>query len=159
MINELKVYNRFGELTLHLRQLIDRGSELLTIDGTENMRAAIAELRGSDFDRTIAKGRELVRLTSEWGNPEYLGVLARYFVMNFGWKTQTIETNSVSASPAGAHLALTSSPQSRSGTGNIVVITKVTEDHPDYQPTMDVQPIVTIPVQGPQVTLYGFTAA
>ncbi|HET7890448.1 MAG TPA: hypothetical protein VFL34_02945 [Candidatus Sulfotelmatobacter sp.] len=93
MASELKVYNRFGELTLHVRLSVENGPELTTIDGTREMRAAIAGFKGSDFDRTVIKENELHRLTSNWGSPAYLNVLGRYFVANFGWDTTIVEAD------------------------------------------------------------------
>lgn len=157
MVNELKVYNSFGELTLHLRQLLSPNADLLTIDGTEDMRAAVAELRGSDFDRTIAKDSELIRLTANWGSAEFLPVLARYFGMNFGWRTQTIETDeSVSQleTVTGAYgpLLFTFAPNryraprmlsgEGSATGNtLIVITSVREYRPEWHARVEVQPV------------------
>jgi hypothetical protein len=96
--SELKVYNRFDELTLHLRLSLGASPELLTVDGTPEMRAAIANLKGNDFDRTVVKGNELIRLTADWGSGEYLSVLGRYFVLNFGWSTKIVETAQPSTS-------------------------------------------------------------
>lgn len=157
MVNVLKVYNCFGELTLHLRHSLGQNPELLTVDGTDDMRAAVAELRGNDFDRTIAKGGELVRLTARWGSQQYLPVLARYFGMNFGWRTQTIQTKehaSLVREPSEALLT----QQLVSGNATIV-FTNVSEYRPDSEPRIELRPVLeTIPVKRPERTIYGFAA-
>jgi hypothetical protein len=96
MISELKVYNKFGELNLHVRLSLGNAADLLILDGTPEMRAAISMLRGADFDRTIAKSNEVVRFEAEWGSADYLAVLSRYLVENYGWSTKMVETVSVS---------------------------------------------------------------
>jgi hypothetical protein len=140
MSSELKVYNRFGELTLHVRLSSGDVPELRTVDGTPEMRAAIASLKGIDFDRVVVKDKEHYRLTANWGSPGYLSVLARYFVTNFGWKTKIIETGEpstracLSASgnfPAFVYCKITS----EFATGNTMMIVNVNEDSPDFQRT------------------------
>src|SRR5580698_1894619 len=98
MPSELKVYNRFGEVSLHLRLSLDNVTDLRIIDGTPDMRAAIASLQGVDFDRTVAKDDELLRFAADWGSADYLTVLGRYFVENFGWSTKIVETQPSTAS-------------------------------------------------------------
>ena len=174
MVNELKVYNCFGELTLHLRHSLGQNAELLTIDGTDDMQAAVAELRGNDFDRTIAKGGELVRLTASWGSEQYLPVLARYFGMNFGWRTQTIQTKE-QASPARepSEALLTRLVSLSSVEGNLeqpvldfrqlisgngtMLFTDVSEYRPESEPRIEFHPVPeTIPV--PERAIYGIPA-
>ncbi|MFZ0419915.1 MAG: hypothetical protein WAM04_17580 [Candidatus Sulfotelmatobacter sp.] len=91
MTSELKVYNQFREMILHIRLTYGDAPELLTIDATEEMRSAAHGLIGRDFDRTIGKGGDLLRLTARWGDPDYAQVLAEYFSNNFGWSTWLIE--------------------------------------------------------------------
>jgi|SRR5208282_365297 hypothetical protein len=141
MASELKVYNRFDELTLHVRLSLDNVPELQTIDGTPEMRAAIASLRGTDFDRMVLKGKELQRLTANWGSPGYLNVLARYFVMNFGWRTTIVETEKPSTA-----VLLTASGNSappvyygvspeRPAAYTMLMRVNINKDSPDFQPT------------------------
>jgi hypothetical protein len=91
MSNELKVYNEFGEVILNVRAS-GSGASLLTVDATDEMQTAINEINGRDLDITIHKGAEELKFTAKWGSPEFLQVLARYLVDNFGWKTKVIET-------------------------------------------------------------------
>ncbi|HYM78370.1 MAG TPA: hypothetical protein VE377_20520 [Candidatus Dormibacteraeota bacterium] len=137
MVNELKVYNRFGELTLHLRHSLGPAPELITIDATEDMRAAVAELRGNDFDRTIAKAGELVRLTADWTSSQFLPVLAQYLAMNFGWRTQTIEVKERAS----------------------FVLTNVSEHRPESQPRVEFRSMPNLPlVPRPNIEIYGISA-
>jgi hypothetical protein len=97
MVSELKVYNRFDELTLHVRLALDQGlPKLLVVDGTPEMQAAVISLKGIDFDRTVVKDNAHLRFTANWGSAEYLNVLARYFVANFGWRTKIVEAEGLS---------------------------------------------------------------
>lgn len=97
MPNELKVYNEFGEVILNLRVSSGEKPTLLTIDATDEMQRAINQLNGRDLDITIRKGTEDLRFTAKWGSPEFVQVLARYLVNNFGWKTKVVETQMPSA--------------------------------------------------------------
>jgi hypothetical protein len=92
MASELKVYNQFRELILHIRLTSGDTPELLTIDATDEMRSAISSLIGQDFDRTVGGVRDLMRFSARWGAPEYARVLADYFANNFGWSTSLVET-------------------------------------------------------------------
>ena len=141
MVNELKVYNRFGELTLHLRHSLGVARELIIVDATEDMRAAVAGFKGSDFDRTIAKGSELIRLTADWGSPQYLSVLAQYLGMNFGWKTQTIEVEEPISLPResvyGSGVPLVTSPQNNVGGNFAIVFANVSVHRPESSPLVE----------------------
>jgi hypothetical protein len=162
MVNELKVYNRFGELTLHLRHSLGPNPELLTIDGTEDMRAAVAQLKGNDFDRTIAKGNELVRLTADWGSPQYLSILAQYLGMNFGWRTQIIETEqraSMIYKPAEVTDVSRNDPFSRYSGNTMLVITNVSEYRPDLKLQIEFRRMPTIPEQERERNVYGIAAS
>jgi hypothetical protein len=145
MASELKVYNRFGELTLHLRLSLDKRPELSTVDGTPEMRTAIASLRGSDFDRTVVKGNEHVRLMADWGSPEYLNVLGRYFVTNFGWSTKIVEaaqpSTSVCFAASGNYTPLVEyGIRSARPVDNAILVANFREDRPDFQPTATALP-------------------
>ena len=182
MVSELKVYNRFNELTLHLRHSLDGKPELLIIDGTPEMQSAVAHWQGTDFDRTVAKGHDLIRLVANWDSAEYLIVLGRYLKMNFGWKTRIVQTQNCTAEHAatsgnifgvGSVFGHTLSPQypsgmssagwisasqSRSG-GSTIVIANITEDGSEFQrPT---QPLIVnaVPVPSPEASVYGISAA
>jgi len=138
MSSELKVYNRFGELSLHLRLSVDNGPDLRIIDGTPDMRAAISSLRGVDFDRTVAKNNELLRFVADWGSADYLSVLGRYFVENFGWSTKIVETQPSTASRlvASSNLVDYKGPMSVAfPVENTVLVANVTEDRADLLPT------------------------
>jgi hypothetical protein len=142
MASELKVYNRFGELTLHLRLSLENGPEMFTVDGTPEMRAAIASLKGIDFDRTVVKSNELLRLTANWGSPGYLNTLGRYFVTNFGWTTKIVQAEEPStavyltASGNSAPPIYYGIPSARPAASTIVMV-NINEDSPDFQPTTD----------------------
>jgi len=92
MASELKVYNQFREVILHVRLTSGNAPKLLVVDATEEMRSAVNSLMGQDFDRTVGRGGELRRFTARWGSPEYAQVLADYFGNNFGWSTALVET-------------------------------------------------------------------
>jgi len=93
MSRELKVYNEFGEVILNLRASSGVSPTLLTVDATKEMEKVVNELKGRDLDITIHKGAEEIKFTAKWGSPEFLRVLARYLVDNFGWKTKLTETS------------------------------------------------------------------
>jgi hypothetical protein len=141
MTSELKVYNSFGELTLHLRASSENGPQISTVDGTPEMRSAITSLRGTDFDRTVVKSNELSRLTANWGSPAYLSTLGRYFVANFGWRTKLVETEESSASLYSMASGTFASPiyyyctASGSPAANTMVTVNISEDRPDTEPT------------------------
>jgi hypothetical protein len=97
MASELRVFNQFREVILHIRLTSANVPELLTISATEDMRSAVSSLIGQDFDRTVGKGNELIRFTAKWGTPEYARVMADYFQNNFGWSTFLAETEQPSS--------------------------------------------------------------
>jgi hypothetical protein len=84
-------------MILNLRLAPDGSPRLLTIDATDEMQEAVKHLQGRDLDVTVQKGAEQLRFTARWGSPEFLQVLARYLVNNFGWKTKISETQLLSA--------------------------------------------------------------
>jgi hypothetical protein len=141
MASDLKVYNRFDELTLHVRLSLDDGPELYTVDGTPEMRTAIASLKGVDFDRTVVKNNEHLRFTADWGSPGYLTALGRYFVTNFGWRTKIVETEEPSArvgfiaSGNFAPQVYYSEVTSVRAVASTMVMVNINEDRPDWQPT------------------------
>jgi len=92
MASELKVYNQFREVILHVRFTSGDMPELLMIDGTDEMRLAMRSLVGQDFERNVAKGGEVLRFSAAWGSPEFGRVLAGYFSTNYSWSTKIIET-------------------------------------------------------------------
>ncbi|MGC2154555.1 MAG: hypothetical protein WA618_21130 [Terriglobales bacterium] len=104
MPNELKAYNEFGEMILHLRFPSGGNPGMLTIDATKEMQTAINGLRDRDLDVVVQKGSEQLRFSAKWGSAEFAQVLAGYLVNNFGWTTKVLEThipsltNAVSAS-------------------------------------------------------------
>jgi len=91
MNSELKVSNQFGELILHVRYASGDNPMLLTIDATNEMKHAILHIAGKDFDRVVVSGNEPHVIYARWGAPEFLRVLAHYFVGNYGWNTTVLE--------------------------------------------------------------------
>ena len=92
MRRQLKVYNSFGELILHL-ELVDGDPQPLQIlDGTPHMRAAVRSLFGQDFDLAVPLKNQPVHLFARWGTPEYIDALAQYWSANFGWRTKILST-------------------------------------------------------------------
>ena len=92
MTSELKVYNRFGELTLHLRFVAGHALPLQIEDGTPELQKAVRNLFGQDFDETVVVDNQRQRFTAKWGTPEYLDALAGYWSRNFRWRTRTTST-------------------------------------------------------------------
>lgn len=91
MSRELKVYNRFDEMILHLQFVYGDSSPLQIIDGTPEMQAAVRALAGQDFDLTVVVNNQHQQFTAKWGSPEYIDTLAGYWSSNFGWRTRTID--------------------------------------------------------------------
>ena len=88
---ELKVYNRFEELILHLRFVPGDPLPLRIEDGTQELRNAVRSLVGHDFDQTVVIEKQRRRFQATWGSPEYLDALAGYWSSNFGWRTRLVE--------------------------------------------------------------------
>jgi hypothetical protein len=88
MAEELKVYNQFNELILHLRLAPRRPFPLQVVQGTRELREAIRALYGQDFDQTVIVAGQHQRFIASWGSPEYLGALAGYWKNNFQWRTE-----------------------------------------------------------------------
>jgi len=146
MSNELKVYNQFSEMILHIRLApADDPTGIYTVDATDEMRVAVANLKGRDFDRMVGKGNELIRFAAKWGSPEYAEVLARYFVTNFGWRTALIET----AQPLAANSFATSgsflsclgtSPGQLSTGSQYAMVVKIATEEPNQHPFLQMLP-------------------
>ena len=92
MSRQLKVYNRFGEMILHLRFVPGDILPIRVEDGTTEFRAAVRGLSGRDFEETVVVGKQRRRFEAKWGTPEYLDALAGYWSSNFGWQTRIVET-------------------------------------------------------------------
>lgn len=92
MSRQLKVYNRFKELILHLRYVPGDPLPLQIEDGTPDMQAAVRSLASRDFDQTVVVGNRRLRFEARWGTPEYLDALANYWSTNFGWQTRMVDT-------------------------------------------------------------------
>ncbi|MGI0080455.1 MAG: hypothetical protein ACRECH_12625 [Nitrososphaerales archaeon] len=90
MPRELKVYNRFDDLILHLRFVPGQLTPYQVIEGSTELREAVWGLYGQDFDRIVIVGREPRRFTAKWASPEYLDAMAGYWASNFGWRTETL---------------------------------------------------------------------
>jgi len=139
MTSELKVYNQFREVILHIRVASGDEAGFYTIDATDEMKAAISNIRGLDFDRTVGKGNELLRFTAKWGSPEYAQVLARYLVNNFGWTTKLVETqqpsvaNSLAAS--GSYLCYYVGTSRSLPEASYSLVAKVTTEDPEQHPS------------------------
>jgi len=147
MTSELKVYNQFREVILHIRLASGDEAGFYTIDATDEMKAAISNLKGLDFDRTVGRGNELLRFTAKWGSPEYARVLARYLVNNFGWTTKLVETqgpslvNSLAASGSYFCYYVGTSPSLPEAGYSLVA--EVTTEDPDRHPSLRVDATTT----------------
>jgi hypothetical protein len=91
MTRELKVYNQFDELILHLEFVSDHPLPLQIVDGTPELRSAVRSLLGRDFDRTVVVGSQQRRFAAKWGSPDYVDALAGYWSSNFGWRTRIVD--------------------------------------------------------------------
>jgi hypothetical protein len=96
MNRELKIYNRFDELILHLKFIPNDSLPLQIEDGTPELREAVRSLSGKDFDQTVVVEKERRRFFAEWGTPEYLDALAGYWSTNFGWQSSIVEAAPIS---------------------------------------------------------------
>lgn len=89
MARQLKVYNRFDELILHLRFVPEDPSPYQVIEGSRELREAVCGLYGQDFDRTVIEDGQQRRFVASWASPEYVDTLAGYWASNFRWRTET----------------------------------------------------------------------
>ena len=94
MSRNLKVYNSFGELILHLDFVLGDRLPLQAQDGTPEMLALVRALTGRDFDLSVSVGNQQRRFEAKWGTPEYLDALAGYLKSNFSWRTKIIDSTS-----------------------------------------------------------------
>lgn len=89
MSKQLKVYNRFNELTLYLEFTPGQlPLPLRVVLGSRELRNAVRDLYGHDFDRTALINGQLHRFVASWGSSEYLDTLAGYWASNFRWRTE-----------------------------------------------------------------------
>jgi hypothetical protein len=91
MSKELKVYNQFQELILHVEYVRDRGPVLRVIDGTPELRRSIKLLEGQPFERAILIDGQLREYRSSWGDKDFLDCVAGYWSANFGWRVRLLE--------------------------------------------------------------------
>lgn len=90
-MQELKVYNRFDELILHLEYVPHDAEPMRIVEATPELREALRTLARNDFDRTVAIKRQLQRFTANWRSAKYLEVLADYLAANFKWTTKLLD--------------------------------------------------------------------
>jgi hypothetical protein len=89
MSKQLKVYNRFNELILYLQYTPGQLSfPLRVVLGSRELRDAVRDLYGHDFDRTAVINGQHHRFTAAWRSPEYLNTLAGYWASNLRWRTE-----------------------------------------------------------------------
>ena len=88
MSKELRVYNRFGELILFLRFTPGLLLPLQVVLGSQELREAVRDVYGHDFDRTVSVDGQHRRFFASWGSSEYLDALAGYWEQNFRWRTE-----------------------------------------------------------------------
>src|SRR5215470_14487647 len=90
MSRELKVYNEFGELILHVEHR--QGDPCLRIiDGTREMSQAIRLLHGRDFERAAIVDGQLCDFRAAWDDPEFLDAVGGFWTANFGWRTRIVQ--------------------------------------------------------------------
>jgi hypothetical protein len=91
MSRELKIYNQFDELILHVEHAPNAIPSLRIIDGTPELRSAIRSLAGHPFERLALLDGQMSRFEAEWGDADFLNVVASYWRANFGWRTKIVE--------------------------------------------------------------------
>jgi len=89
---QLKVYNEFDELLLHVEHVQGDSSPLRIYEGTANLRHAVKSLEGYDFERSAIVAGELRQFSAKWDSPDFLAALGGYWSSNFGWRTKLTET-------------------------------------------------------------------
>src|SRR5207245_7871878 len=99
MSKQLRVYNRFNELILYLQLTPGQiPSPLRVVLGSRELRDAVRDLYGHDFDRTVVVNGQQHRFVATWASSEYLDALAGYWASNFRWRTE-MTSDEVSVEP------------------------------------------------------------
>ncbi|HTV59605.1 MAG TPA: hypothetical protein VMJ93_12110 [Verrucomicrobiae bacterium] len=91
MTKNLKVYNQFDELILHVEHTPGENPSLTILDGTAELTAAIRLLSGYDFDRPALANGQMCRFSAGWDEEGFLDAIGGYWAATYSWKTRIVE--------------------------------------------------------------------